>query len=495
MYAMRKFSILFVLMIFVINFSVSQSCLPEGIVLDNQEDIDNFQVNYPGCTGIDGSVIISSAAITNLNGLAVINHIGGFLEIEVSSLHDMAGLESLVAIGDDLIISGNDLLESLDGLENLTSIGDRLEINNNYSLTSLSGLSSLAFNSVKDLYLHDNLSLSTCNEQFICDFLANSPGSINIYNNSSGCNNPAVVAETCGDTISCLPFGNYYFLSQNEIDRFPSDFSGCTGLHGSVKISGTNIYNLNGLNGIHSIEGNLEIINNSVLSNLSGIENLGLIGGYVRLLGNAMLFSTDGVEGLDSIGNFLSISGNPVLEDLSGFSGLSYLGVALEIIDNDSLKHLDGLDYFDPDPVSAVVIFNNGLLSDCDIQSICDYLTNPEAFTNIYSNAAGCYNREEIQAACEVGLPDYQSTNYYSLFPDPVTSFATFQLDIEVPGHLQIAIFNSSGQEIEIVLDSYLKEGNHFVSWNAHNLAPGLYFYRISAIEDRQSIVGKFIKK
>ena len=32
--------------------------LPDGIVFSTQDQIDNFQTNYPGCTRIDGDVLI-----------------------------------------------------------------------------------------------------------------------------------------------------------------------------------------------------------------------------------------------------------------------------------------------------------------------------------------------------------------------------------------------------------------------------------------------------
>ena len=54
-------------------------CLPQGITFTTQEQIDNFQVNYPGCTEIEGDVIISGEDITNLEGLNVVTDVGGFL--------------------------------------------------------------------------------------------------------------------------------------------------------------------------------------------------------------------------------------------------------------------------------------------------------------------------------------------------------------------------------------------------------------------------------
>jgi hypothetical protein len=60
-------------------FALSQSCLPEGIIFTSQEQIDNFQTNYPGCTEIMGTVLIEGNNITDLNGLNVITSVGGFL--------------------------------------------------------------------------------------------------------------------------------------------------------------------------------------------------------------------------------------------------------------------------------------------------------------------------------------------------------------------------------------------------------------------------------
>ena len=57
------------------NAPVSQGCLPEGITFSGQEEIDNFQTNYPGCTEIEGDVLIwdYGTGVNNLIGLSVIN--------------------------------------------------------------------------------------------------------------------------------------------------------------------------------------------------------------------------------------------------------------------------------------------------------------------------------------------------------------------------------------------------------------------------------------
>jgi hypothetical protein len=64
-------AIAFVLSHFLIIAQTKDACLPEGITFTTQEQIDNFQANYPYCTEIEGDVIIGyylSSDISNLNG-------------------------------------------------------------------------------------------------------------------------------------------------------------------------------------------------------------------------------------------------------------------------------------------------------------------------------------------------------------------------------------------------------------------------------------------
>jgi hypothetical protein len=41
---------------FIIQAALFSQCLPEGITFTTQEQIDNFQTNYPGYTEIEGDV-------------------------------------------------------------------------------------------------------------------------------------------------------------------------------------------------------------------------------------------------------------------------------------------------------------------------------------------------------------------------------------------------------------------------------------------------------
>jgi hypothetical protein len=358
----------------------AQSCLPEGIIFSTQGQIDSFQVNYPGCTQIEGFVSIWSntpSNITNLNGLNVLTHIGGSLWIgNIQNLTSLTGLDNLYSIGEDVKIGfGYDTwddsptyLTSLDGLANLDSIGGSLSIAFCQNLTNLSGLENLTYlgsnleikynnilagidalenieaDSMTDLSIFNNPNLCDCNAQSICNYLNSLTGTVNIYNNSSGCDSPQEVASNCGITLPCLPFGNYYFLSQADIDNFQSDFPNCTELQGNVTIEGNGITTLNGLSSLTSIEGHCIINGNSSLASLTGLENLTSIGLSFRIWSNYGLTNLSGLEGLNSIGGVLSLWDNSDLTNLSGLEQLTYIGDALSINYNGSLVMLTGLD-------------------------------------------------------------------------------------------------------------------------------------------------------
>lgn len=144
---------------------LSQPCLPEGITFNTQEEIDNFQINYPGCTEIEGDVTIYGLEndIFNLDSLNVLTAFGGNLEIKYcDSLTNLTGLDNLISIGGYLLIYNNDGLINLSGLNNVSSLGGDLRIDRNNALTSLSGLENLNADSIGNLTISYNNSLSTC---------------------------------------------------------------------------------------------------------------------------------------------------------------------------------------------------------------------------------------------------------------------------------------------------------------------------------------------
>jgi len=137
---------LFLLIFLVISKPVfSQSCLPEGIIFNTQEQIDSFQINYPGCTAIEGSVSIIETGyntINNLEGLSVLTSIGGNLKIGEYNdefylgLENFNGLNNLVSITGSLRIV-NVYVDYFTGFDNLTSVGGSITVSDNIGFPDL----------------------------------------------------------------------------------------------------------------------------------------------------------------------------------------------------------------------------------------------------------------------------------------------------------------------------------------------------------------------
>jgi hypothetical protein len=133
-----------------------------------------------------------------MSGLNNLTSIGGYLEIYSNKdMTSLTGMEGLTSIGSYLTIFLNGSLTSLVGLDHLTSIGGFLDISFNSDLTSLSGLDNIDPNTISDLHIFWNQSLSTCAVESICDYLAAPNGPVMIEGNATGCNSQEEVDSAC----------------------------------------------------------------------------------------------------------------------------------------------------------------------------------------------------------------------------------------------------------------------------------------------------------
>ena len=59
--------------------TLAQTCIPDEIIFTSQAQIDDFGINYPNCSMVEGNVIIENYPLTpidNLNGLSNLTSIG-----------------------------------------------------------------------------------------------------------------------------------------------------------------------------------------------------------------------------------------------------------------------------------------------------------------------------------------------------------------------------------------------------------------------------------
>lgn len=388
---MKKLNLLIVIAFTFQTFCYSQPCLPEGITFSTQAEIDNFQINYPNCTVIEGNIIVSGNYITNLNGLNSLTSVGGNLLItNCFSLQNLSGLENITSVAGNLIVgkntsfsSGNPILNNISGLSSLNSVGGNLAIIKNDLLTSLSGLNNL--NSINGSLLIGGLNLN-------------------------------------------FVYGNATLNSITALSKLKHVGSSIMILYNPALMT------LSGLDSLSSCEGNLVVLLNHQITNFSGLDNIASIDGSLILGGNNSLVSLSGLENLDSLGglsighhqywtSFDTIYGNPSLTSLLSLQNLSYINYGLVIQGNEALSSLYGLDNINLDSISSLRIHNNPILSMCEVESICDYLASPNGVIEIHDNATGCNSQSEVEETCEAtGVEELNPAAEFTIFPNPATN-------------------------------------------------------------------------
>ncbi len=215
-----KYIILYLVLYIFTQVGKSQSCLPDGIVFETQEQVDKFPINYPGCKVIEGGVIIglptSASNITNLKGLSQIESIGQTLSIQFNNnLKWLADWNNLTHIGGSLEVIFNNKLKGLYGLEHVTSLGGFLRIGANSDLIGLGGL-----NNIVDI-----------------------GGRVSIWGDVSLVN--------LNGLKNLTTIGNGLSISENYA-----------------------LLNLDGLGNLSAINGNLYIVNDTNLTNIDGLSNV-----------------------------------------------------------------------------------------------------------------------------------------------------------------------------------------------------------------------------
>lgn len=259
----------------------AQGCLPQGIVLGQQWQVDAFPTNNPGCTQIQGSVTIGPSTdpfgggITDLSPLSQITAIDGDVVINFTlGLQNLTGLDNLTSVGGDLEIRDTYVLTDLTGLSNLTTVGGMLEIYRNYDLPSLNGLGSLTT-------VGGGLRIAICPE--LTD-LQGLEGVVDI-----------------GENLS---------IDDNDI-----------------------LVSMNGL-APSTVGGGFWVRDNPLLTDLRAANGLTSIGTYLSLQNNASLSSLEDLSGITSLSTYLRVESSPLLTDLSPLAGIDPTSITLLLLQN-----------------------------------------------------------------------------------------------------------------------------------------------------------------
>ena len=66
-----------------------------------------------------------------------------------------------------------------------------------------------------------------------------------------------------------------------------------------------------------------------------------------------------------------------------------------------------------------------------------------------------------------------------SAYPNPFNSSTTVRYGMPVSGNVRISVYDSNGRMLEVLTQGYHSTGNHSVTWDANNVATGVYFIKM----------------
>jgi hypothetical protein len=72
-------------------------------------------------------------------------------------------------------------------------------------------------------------------------------------------------------------------------------------------------------------------------------------------------------------------------------------------------------------------------------------------------------------------------------YPNPFNGVTNYELQITNEEHVSMKIYDALGREIAVLINEVLGPGTYRLQWNAAGFASGMYYYRITAGEFRQT--------
>lgn len=148
------------------------------------------------------------------------------------------------------------------------------------------------------------------------------------------------------------------------------------------------------------------------------------------------------------------------------------------IVNNDFLTSLSGLESIAPASIIDLNIYNNSLLSNCAVASICEYLVEPNGIIDIHDNTFGCNSQEEVQDDCDsiTSVSELLFEETFTISPNPLESTTLIKYTIQNKSPVTIKILDLTGQEIKTLVDDLEQQGEQQYIFNTGDLPSGIYF-------------------
>jgi hypothetical protein len=338
---------------------------PSGILQGDYTITDSGDLRgLEGVECLEGTLRIGYSTLTDLDGLESLKSVGALVVENNLSITNLEGLRSLSIItGDSYItlppnaginvtggnrdeqvassIHNNPALEDLNGLRSLASVGGAFYITDNQDLVDVGGLHNMLF--VDALIVERNTSLRN----------------LDGLNGLSQITGEAYRHETLyAPPGTCL--GGHCTLPGSRLlwRKITCSISENPALN-----------DLQGLNGLTSLECSLTIASNSSLTNLNGLNKVSKISGLI-IRDNLRLREMDGLTNIAEA-RFLEITGNPALTSLVALANLDSIEYDMVISGNANLPTCDAealRDKIGVDDIRGDVLICDNLPDECGSQ-------------------------------------------------------------------------------------------------------------------------------
>jgi uncharacterized repeat protein (TIGR01451 family) len=427
--------------------SFSQTCTG-NFTLETQAAVDQFIIDNPTCTTIDGDLhIMCYGQIFDLSPLLGITEITGNLQFsdgEFNQIDDFSGLANLTTVGGNLFISENSTQNfKLTGLNNLTSIGGHLRILSDH-IPSLEPLDNLS--QVGTITLSGDNAAPVWHNVF--PGLTSIDGSINL--GSWGL--PL-------DTLS--GFNNLTYIGGNiNLDGDVNHLSGFHNLQtivGDIYASGISLGSIEGfenLQSVHAIDLYLTSYPGPSLPHfplLSDLYRIYLLGNFTRTPDFNSLTEINTVNiasGADTVGfvalqyvveNFwIFPNGTPT--NLVLADELTFIGGDFSFI-NSTLSDLNFMSQI-TEIGGTVNIEAHPNLTYCEVQAVCDKITTNPEMVFINSNNTNCDEPEDFLLFCQdnyasgIAYADYNCNGQQDPGEESISNFVVLDQNNTPVGQL-----------------------------------------------------------
>lgn len=99
----------------------------------------------------------------------------------------------------------------------------------------------------------------------------------------------------------------------------------------------------------------------------------------------------------------------------------------------------------------------------------------------------GAFEYSTLDNISDVSIQNPSAFSLYQNFPNPFNPSTTITFNLQKSGLTRLYIYNMLGQKVAEIINGNLSSGQHSVTFNAENLASGIYIYKLSQKESSAS--------